>query len=132
MKCSSFEVQPFISLLGLCSNSPQVPMFPRRTCQAAPLFVFRSNVGTDLDKGDGGVYFLHLGSLEWRGGKLKTGFTRFLETVKQAGGPAVREKGQREDCVTKSQTETTSQQISNMCESISRSVYVPVCVRGRK
>lgn len=74
------------------------------------------------------------GSLERRGGKLKTGFTRFLETVKQAGGPTVRERGR--DCVTESEqrggeTETSVQQIRNMCECVSRSVYVPagVCLR---
>lgn len=32
------------------------------------------------------------GSWAWRGGKLKPSFTHFLETVKQVGGPAVREK----------------------------------------
>ena len=66
MKQNSFEEQPFISNLGLCSNSPQVLM-SHRTSQAAPLFVFHSNVGTDLDKGDSGVYFLHLEA--WNGGE---------------------------------------------------------------
>lgn len=61
-----FEVQPFISRLGLCSNNLQVLMSPW-TFQAAPLFAFHSNVGTDLDKGDSGVYFLHLEA--WNGGE---------------------------------------------------------------
>lgn len=51
-----WQYNTFISCLGLCSNSTPPP----QTCQAAPLFVFHSNVGTDLDKGDSGVYFLHL------------------------------------------------------------------------
>lgn len=29
----------------------------------------------------------------WKAGKLKTGFTHFLEIVKQARGPTVRERG---------------------------------------
>lgn len=37
------------------------------TFQAALLFVFHSNVGTDLDKGDCRVYFLHLEA--WNGGE---------------------------------------------------------------
>lgn len=62
----SFGEQPLVSRLGPCSKSPQVLMSPR-SCQAAPLFVFHSNVGTDLDKGDSGVYFLHLEA--WNGGE---------------------------------------------------------------
>lgn len=82
------------------------------------------------------------GSLERRGGKLKTGFTRFLETVKQAGGPTVRERGKERPCDRESavrererdegQTETSSQQIRNMCECMSGSVYVPACVCQRE
>lgn len=43
------------------------PADPLQTFQAAPLFVFHSDVGTDLDKGDSGVYFLHLEA--WNGGE---------------------------------------------------------------
>ena len=110
---------------------------PPRTCQAAPLFVFHSDVGTDLDKGWQRSLFSPPGSLEWRAGKLKTGFTRFLETIKQAGGPTVRERGRVRETVWQRvsrarETETPSQQIRNMCECMGRSVYVPaslcVCV----
>lgn len=51
-------------ILGPVPDSLQVLMSPR-TCQPAPLFVFQSNVGTDLDKGDSRVYFLHLEA--WNG-----------------------------------------------------------------
>lgn len=86
----NYQVQAFISWLS--PNTPQ-DLMSRWTSWAAPLFVFHSNVGTHLDKGDSRVYFLHLEAWNGAEGKLKTGFTRFLETVKQAGGPAVREKG---------------------------------------
>lgn len=94
MKRHTSEVQPFISRLGSVQTVHMSPW----TCRATSLFVFHSNVGTDLDKGDSGVYFLHLEA--WKGGegKLKTGFTRFLEMAKQAGGPSVRERGKERLC----------------------------------
>lgn len=63
-----------------------------------------STVCFPLQRGDGfgqgwqWSLFSPPGSLEWRAGKLKTGFTRFLETVKQAGGPTVRERGRERLC----------------------------------
>lgn len=73
------------------------------------------------------------GSLGRWGGKLKTCFTRFLETVKQAGGPAVRERGREKgrDCdrvCTERATEAFVQQIRNMCECMSGRVYLPGCL----
>lgn len=58
-----------------------------------------SNVCFFLQHGDrlGQQGLFHLEALERRGGKLKTGFARFLETVKQAGGLAVRERGRECD-----------------------------------
>lgn len=132
MTGESFEEQPFISRLGLCSNTPQVLMSP-------PDLSGSSTVCFPLRRGDrfGGGWqrslFSPPESLEWRAGKLKTGFTRFLETIKQAGGPTVRERGRVRETVWQrvSRTraiETPSQQIRNMCECMGRSVYVPACV----
>lgn len=69
-KCASAALKSstYISCLGLCSNRSQVLVLPPpppahptpQTCQATPLFGFHSNMGTDLDKSDSGVYFLHL------------------------------------------------------------------------
>lgn len=60
ISCSSqtFQAELLVSPLGL-----QVLMSPLRTFQAVPVFVFLSEVGTDLDKGDSGL-FSPPGSLE--------------------------------------------------------------------
>lgn len=85
---------------------------PPRTLQAVPMFVFYSSMGTDLDKGDSRVYFLHLEALGQRGGKLKTGFAHFLETLKQVGGQG---KGQRVWQGARSETKASDQQIKKTC-----------------
>lgn len=100
---------------------------------------FPLQCGDRFGQGRQGSLFSPPGSLKWRGGKLKTGFTRFLETVKQAGGPTVRERGKERPCDRESavwereegQTETSSQQIRNMCEMYLVFMCLPVCVKEK-
>lgn len=51
---------------------------PLQSCQGGPAVCFPLRREDALNKSDGSVYFLHV---EGRG-KLKTGFTHFLEVVK--------------------------------------------------
>jgi len=99
VKCSStaFKVYVFISHLGLYSNSLQVLMSPLDLSGSSTV-CFPLQRGDRFGQGRRQSLFSPPGSLERRGGKLKTGFTHFLETVKQAGGPAVRERGREKLC----------------------------------